>query len=143
MSCGRCHRALKDAASIQRGYGPTCWAKMQHGDTGAAKKGESTVINMEEAGQSRVELRRRLLQAAQIRQERGLNRGDCQGSYMGKECKEPFGVMRMYMEDHDNGIKLKGYGKPQWAYLRCRKCGYETSYEKIINNTGIRVDDLG
>lgn len=28
-SCTRCKRALKDPASVQRGYGPICWAKHQ------------------------------------------------------------------------------------------------------------------
>lgn len=28
-TCIRCNRALKDATSIQRGYGPVCWSKVQ------------------------------------------------------------------------------------------------------------------
>ena len=27
--CGRCHRVLKDAKSIDRGYGIVCWKKSQ------------------------------------------------------------------------------------------------------------------
>lgn len=27
--CTRCHRALKDKTSIDRGFGPVCWAKVQ------------------------------------------------------------------------------------------------------------------
>lgn len=27
--CSRCRRALKDPASVQRGFGPICWAKNQ------------------------------------------------------------------------------------------------------------------
>lgn len=27
--CGRCNRKLKDKKSIERGYGPTCWKKVQ------------------------------------------------------------------------------------------------------------------
>lgn len=27
--CGKCHRGLKDPASVQRGYGPICWGKVQ------------------------------------------------------------------------------------------------------------------
>lgn len=29
MRCARCNRALKDIVSIQRGFGPVCWAKIQ------------------------------------------------------------------------------------------------------------------
>lgn len=28
-TCTMCHRGLKDPGSIQRGYGPICWAKLQ------------------------------------------------------------------------------------------------------------------
>lgn len=28
-SCARCKRGLKDSVSISRGYGPTCWRKIQ------------------------------------------------------------------------------------------------------------------
>ena len=27
--CARCNRGLKDPTSIQRGFGPVCWAKAQ------------------------------------------------------------------------------------------------------------------
>jgi len=27
--CGRCGRALKDSTSIERGFGPVCWTKVQ------------------------------------------------------------------------------------------------------------------
>ncbi|HML33815.1 DUF6011 domain-containing protein [Sporomusa sphaeroides] len=29
MKCGRCRRTLKDPLSVQRGYGPVCWAESQ------------------------------------------------------------------------------------------------------------------
>ncbi|GAB2558345.1 DUF6011 domain-containing protein [Gracilibacillus alcaliphilus] len=28
-TCGRCNRKLKDALSIERGYGPRCWEKVR------------------------------------------------------------------------------------------------------------------
>lgn len=28
-NCGKCGRPLKDPKSIERGFGPTCWAKVQ------------------------------------------------------------------------------------------------------------------
>jgi hypothetical protein len=29
MQCARCGRELKDKKSIDRGYGPSCWKKVQ------------------------------------------------------------------------------------------------------------------
>lgn len=29
MNCKRCHRELKNPKSVQQGYGPACWIKMQ------------------------------------------------------------------------------------------------------------------
>lgn len=29
MECGRCNRKLRGAKSIERGYGPVCWKKVQ------------------------------------------------------------------------------------------------------------------
>lgn len=33
-NCGRCKRALKDPASVKRGYGKICWAKVQENKDG-------------------------------------------------------------------------------------------------------------
>jgi len=33
--------------------------------------------------------------------------------------------------DHEDGEKLPGFGKPQWVYVHCLKCGYDTNIYKI------------
>jgi hypothetical protein len=32
MNCKRCNREIKNPKSVQQGYGPTCWIKMQKGE---------------------------------------------------------------------------------------------------------------
>jgi hypothetical protein len=40
MECGRCGRELKDKASIKRGFGPVCWAKVQAEEANAEAQKE-------------------------------------------------------------------------------------------------------
>lgn len=45
MKCARCNRALKDPESIERGFGPICWAKVQAEDRGM-NKGEQMKMDV-------------------------------------------------------------------------------------------------
>lgn len=40
-TCNMCHRALKDPVSVERGYGPICWAKLLIGQ-GHIEESEAT-----------------------------------------------------------------------------------------------------
>lgn len=115
-TCRRCHRALKDAANIKRGYGPVCWAKVRQEDEKEEQHPEPCSITYPGlARYTQKKLWERVLQS---------ERKTC-------SCGEPLknGELRSY--DHDGGWHLKGYSKPQWPYVRCPKCGYELSVWKL------------
>lgn len=46
-------------------------------------------------------------------------------------CRTPlcFGCLMSY--DHEDGETLPGFQKPQWVYVHCLKCGYDTNIYKI------------
>jgi hypothetical protein len=54
------------------------------------------------------------------------------------DCETPlcFGFLRSY--DHDGGIDTPGFEAPQWFYIHCFECGYDTS----ITHLGINLQEL-
>lgn len=115
-TCKRCNRALKDSASVKRGYGPVCWKKVQLEDEEQRKIYEPcTVAYTGLANHIMREIRRRVLQG---------NATEC-------SCGEPLetGDIRSY--DHEGGLDLKGYGQPQWVYHECSKCKHQLSIWKL------------
>jgi hypothetical protein len=43
--CGRCHRLLSDPKAVARGYGRTCWAKVQEAAKAAALTESTTQVD--------------------------------------------------------------------------------------------------
>jgi len=114
--CRRCHRALKDAASIKRGYGPVCWAKVRPKDGEDEQLLEPCTISYPGLAEwVRKNIWERILQ----------------GKIQTCSCGEPLEYGELASYDHDGGYHLKGYGKPQWVYLQCPKCGYQWSIWKL------------
>lgn len=115
-TCKRCNRVLKGSASVNRGYGPVCWKKVQLDGEEQRKIYEpSTVTYAGLANHTMKEIQKRVLQC---------NVTEC-------SCGEPLetGDIRSY--DHDGGYDLKGFGKPQWVYHECSKCKHQLSIRKL------------
>lgn len=115
-TCKRCHRALKDPASVKRGYGPVCWKKTQVEDEQQEKICEPCTIAYKGlANYTMREIRKRILQG---------NIQEC-------SCGEPLETGEVRSYDHDDGYDLKGFGKPQWVYHECSNCGHQLSIWKL------------
>lgn len=115
-TCKRCNRGLTNTASVKRGYGPVCWSKVKT-DDGKQKKiyEPCTIAYPGLASHIMREIRKRVLQG---------NITEC-------SCGEPFETGEIRSYDHDGGYNLKGFGKPQWVYVECSKCGYQWSIWKL------------
>ncbi|AKB61423.1 KAP family P-loop NTPase fold protein [Methanosarcina mazei] len=53
-------------------------------------------------------------------------------------CGTPIRNGYLMSYDHTGGYKVPGYAAPQWFYVHCTKCGYDTNIAKC----GIKIDDL-
>ncbi|MBI2624843.1 MAG: hypothetical protein HYW70_00690 [Candidatus Nealsonbacteria bacterium] len=53
----------------------------------------------------------------------GLSLGDYVNLTIGASCWN--------CENHDGGWEVKGFDKKQWLYYQCKKCGYQTSFDKL------------
>jgi hypothetical protein len=117
--CGRCRRPLKNPKSMAIGYGPKC-LKEVCGDECSLNIMQSlprTIVNVSAASEAFGELSRRILLA------------------MGEDlcsCGERLDAGDVSSYDHEGGMKLRGFEKPQWAYIVC-KCGHQIAYCHIAN----------
>lgn len=115
-SCRRCHRLLKDAASIKRGYGPVCWKKVQLENEQQKKIYEPcTIAYSGLASHTMREIRKRVLK----------------GKIQTCSCGEPLENGELHSYDHEGGYDLKGFGLPQWVHIECSKCGHQLSIWKL------------
>ena len=48
-------------------------------------------------------------------------------------CRSDFDKNIFKSYDHENGIHLEGFDKPQWIYKVCPKCGQEVSVYKALD----------
>jgi hypothetical protein len=46
-------------------------------------------------------------------------------------CGESLEIGELRAYDHDWGYDLKGFGRPQWVYVECAKCGHQLSIRKL------------
>jgi hypothetical protein len=60
----------------------------------------------------------------------GIKRCHCGG--------ELFGVLTF---DHCGGVSIPGFGEPQWLFLHCEKCGYDTALWKLGIDVGVILRD--
>lgn len=115
--CLRCGRQLSFPASVKRGYGNYCWQKVNQVATEMQSDFKPTIINSEEAEESR---RKILLKIDQLE----FPHNEC---HCGNPIKK--GILCSY--DHDGGIQVKGYATKQWFYIHCEKCKYDYSIRKL------------
>lgn len=47
-------------------------------------------------------------------------------------CHTPFRKQDIESYNHSSGIDVKGCDKPQWVYMTCRKCLYQSALWKIL-----------
>ncbi|WP_048180582.1 DUF6011 domain-containing protein [Methanosarcina siciliae] len=117
-TCKRCNRALKDPTSIERGYGPVCYKKIQVVDDEQQEKicePGSTIVYKGLANHTMREIRKRVMSG---------NIQEC-------SCGEPLETGELRSYDHDGGYELKGFGAPQWVYLECSNCRHQLSIWKL------------
>lgn len=118
VTCLRCGRSLKDPESVKRRMGPACWKKAMGESEAAYQKmisKERTVTDPAQESETMQEIWRRVLQAER------------------KECWCGTSISRGSLEtcDHPGGYPLKGFGRPQWIWVTCPKCGYQMAYWKL------------
>jgi hypothetical protein len=53
-------------------------------------------------------------------------------------CGTPLNFGCLISYDHESGEKVPGFENPQWFYVHCLKCGYDTNIHKI----GIRPREI-
>jgi hypothetical protein len=120
--CKRCNKPLKDKESIERGYGPGCWEKVQAGDLVIEyRQLKPVVYDPIKATEARFKLEEKINVLNQT----------C-------HCGEPIknGTLKSY--NCATGKKVPGYKYPQWFYSHCEKCGYDTAIWKL----NIEVGDI-
>lgn len=115
-TCKRCGRALKGSSSLERGYGPVCFRKVQQDCEKVESKLEPCSI--EYPGLA--------LHVKEKIWERVL-----QGEKKTCSCGEPLKTGELRSYDHDGGWDLKGFSKPQWPYILCSNCGHQLSIHKL------------
>lgn len=114
--CRRCHRALRNKTSVQHGFGPVCWRKLQN--TAYEERPTSlriTIIDQAMAQESLERIREMMKHA---------EKKEC------CKCGKPLNPANLEYYDHEGGYDLPGFGKPQWLYHQC-KCGYGYSLWKL------------
>lgn len=118
--CQRCGRVLKSPDSISRGYGRSCWQKVCKNMQAALKALDDpcTIADVDDALET--------LRAIQGEIDRSGERCTC-GTLLSDG--------ELLLHDHDGGVALKGYGKPQWVYVHCLHCGYDTALWKAKSIT--------
>lgn len=120
--CFRCGKPLKDYESKERGFGPSCFKKVQEeGNDYKPVLIKISVIDIAKATDVQYKLRT-IIETLDSK---------CR-------CGEAIsnGVLKSY--DHPNGLPAAGYKYPQWFYVHCESCGYDTAITKLNVNT----DDL-
>lgn len=116
--CLRCGHKLKSKESTEIGYGPICDRIMLAKARELTMMQTVTVTDLVQAAKVRTEILDRI---NQIKGERG----NCL-------CGTPLaqGVFCSY--DHkESGVKVEGWGQPQWFYIHCLNCENQTALWKI------------
>ena len=121
VRCGRCHKPLKVAQSVLRGYGPVCWGKIE-GDyeRDRLEALPRTITDQKKAAVSLYELRQWIMEH--------LTSDHC-------FCGKPFADCELETYDYGDsksGYALDGFRYRQWVYLHCSQCKNDTAIWKIL-----------
>lgn len=124
--CIACGRILSDPSSVQRGYGPECYARIRRATT-VTRDDHTTVTYVDQP------LAARSRKALQTVVARALHRFRADGDPVRCSCGTPLTAGFLDLHDHlgHGGIRMPGYGADLWPTLRCDRCGYELAVWKI------------
>lgn len=123
--CRRCHRAIRSPASINHGFGPVCWQKLNALDYNERPMMfRITITDKQKASES----------LNQIRE--AFTKFIAGSKLTCRNCGEPLHAGNIEYYDHQGGYNLPGFGVPQWLYHHCQKCNHDLSLWKL------RIPDL-
>jgi len=71
-----------------------------------------------------------LREIAELVQDAGTLCIRCHEEYLGPHNIESY--------DHEGGIPVKGFDKPQWVYFRCERCDYCSALWKVLNEIEVK-----
>lgn len=112
--CLRCGRSLKDHKSKARGYGSECWDKVKHALPSFPPTAETRSIeNIFTVNQVYESLRVRF------------------SSHSCPSCGALLGSPEIHSYDHEEGVNLRGFLRPQWVYVTCQNCGVDIALHKL------------
>ncbi len=121
--CRRCNRALSNKTSVQHGFGPVCWNKLQKQDyDDRPTMFRITITDQKEASKSLARVRDIMgaaLKNGTTARTKCLN------------CDEPLDAANIEYYDHEGGYNLPGFGQPQWLYHHCEECNHDLSLWKL------------
>jgi len=128
--CRRCHRSIVNKTSVQHGFGPVCWTKLNAlGYDERPTMFRITITDKKEASKS----------LARVREIMGavLKNGTAARTTC-MNCDEPLRPENIEYYDHEGGYDLPGFGKPQWLYHHCegkkkdgKTCHHDLSLWKL------------
>lgn len=113
--CDKCHRKLTDPVSIMRHLGPVCFGKIRAEMLVDSNHNLPRTITHQAVADSEIRKLSELF--------------DKYSCVCGKSF-DNYGDVWSF--DHDAGLKLIGFGKPQHVYAHCMKCGHDTPLWQIM-----------
>lgn len=128
--CLACGRTLTHRDSIERGYGPTCYKRIQAAsEVNHGWDEVSTLVDMSLADASikAVQTVLRRLAAANDdshHHSAGRPRNRC------PTCGRPLSTLVEYRDHGTGGLHLPGFAVKQWVWIPCG-CGYDTAVQKL------------
>ncbi|HIH73915.1 MAG TPA: hypothetical protein HA306_01040 [Methanosarcina sp.] len=116
--CLRCGRALKDHKSKSRGYGPECWQKVKHAipPQGAPLTETRSIENIFTVNAVYDSIRVRV------------------SSHSCPSCGALLSSAEVHSYDHEDGLNLRGFLRPQWVYVTCSGCRVDIALHKLTRN---------
>lgn len=118
VKCDVCGRPLQNERSRKLGRGPVCDRKVKAKERMLEEEMMTpTIVDQEIAYESMRKITRAV----------GVRRCHC--------GEELFGVLTF---DHSGGVDIPGFGEPQWLFLHCEKCKYDTAIWKL----GVNAEEV-
>ncbi|AKB79109.1 hypothetical protein MSHOH_2626 [Methanosarcina horonobensis HB-1 = JCM 15518] len=115
--CLRCGRSLRDHKSKSRGYGPTCWKKVLPTLPSCPPTTEiRSIENIFAVNSVYDSLRVRV------------------SSHSCPSCGALLSSAEVHSYDHEDGLNLRGFLRPQWIYITCTRCGADIALHKLTRD---------
>lgn len=129
-TCRRCSRKLTNPSSVKQGYGKTCYHKRMKGDPKQSSKfAEACTIVAPDLAKKVYAAIYRLV----AKNEKYL---DQTAHWECRFCHTTLLQMPVESMDHDSGLIMPGFGKPQWFIL------HDEHYDLAIWKIGITSDKI-